>query len=668
MSSLHSHLARSPAEDLHTSQAHTSCAHRANRKKQSWRLASWNVRSMLGVDGSVETARQGRGRDALHAEDRKVDLVVHVLERYNIKVAALQETKWLGNNVYNVGSSVLLTAGRPAPAPGEPIQRGEGVAMVLTGPAIPAWRAAGQQWRAWSSRLISVCLQAGRKEGDHLHVLSCYAPTRAASRAVKDQFLHDLEQALAAIPPSEPYIVLGDFNARVGSRDGTNDPWSRVRGPHGYGSTNDAGEELLTFLSMIEATVCNTWFKKRDIFKQTWQHPKSRQWHCIDFAIMRQKDRGRCLDVAVKRGAECNTDHQLLCMKIKMQRNCYHRSRPPGQSRRHDVSVLARGSSGAEEQPGPAQREAFQEQAADRAATSWPYDGAAEEKWAIMRSALLESAAATLPTEERHHPDWFRESADDLKPALQRRNKLYNKWLATKQPDDHLQFRKARAEAQQAIRRAKNEWFVAKAEEAERGRFGGKKVWQSIRAMQRGRRGLLPSVAVTINDENGNPCTSPSAQQQRWRRHFSRVLNMQSQFDLEELEKVRQRPLREDLAQTPSMRELTKALGKLKSGKAAGNSNILPEMIKTACDNEEFRALLLDLIHTVWEERKVPREWADAILVPIPKKGNLRNCDNWRGIALLDVVGKVVARILQERLQRMAEEELPESQCGFRKG
>ena len=106
------------------------------------------------------------------------------------------------------------------------------------------------------------------------------------------------------------------------------------------------------------------------------------------------------------------------------------------------------------------------------------------------------------------------------------------------------------------------------------------------------------------------------------------MLNMQSPFEPEELEKVRQHPLREGLAQKPSMRELTKALGRFKNGKAAGSSNILPEMIKTACDNGEFMALLLDLIHTVWEERKVPREWADAI-VPTPRKGNLRNCDNW---------------------------------------
>ena len=44
--------------------------------------------------------------------------------------------------------------------------------------------------------------------------------------------------------------------------------------------------------------------------------------------------------------------------------------------------------------------------------------------------------------------------------------------------------------------------------------------------------------------------------------------------------------------------------------------------------------------------------WRDAVIVPILKKGDdLRCCDNWRGISLLDVVGKVMARILKERLQ-----------------
>ena len=76
----------------------------------------------------------------------------------------------------------------------------------------------------------------------------------------------------------------------------------------------------------------------------------------------------------------------------------------------------------------------------------------------------------------------------------------------------------------------------------------------------------------------------------------------------------------------------------------------------------------MDLVHDVWSQQKVPKDWVDAVLIPLPKKGNLTNCDNWRGVALLDVVGKVVTRVLQERLQTLAEDVLPESQCGFRSG
>ena len=64
----------------------------------------------------------------------------------------------------------------------------------------------------------------------------------------------------------------------------------------------------------------------------------------------------------------------------------------------------------------------------------------------------------------------------------------------------------------------------------------------------------------------------------------------------------------------------------------------------------------------------MPQAWRDAELVPIPKKGDLSLCDNWRGIALLDVIGKVVGRLIQSRLQAFAELKLPDSQCGFRKG
>ena len=133
------------------------------------------------------------------------------------------------------------------------------------------------------------------------------------------------------------------------------------------------------------------------------------------------------------------------------------------------------------------------------------------------------------------------------------------------------------------------------------------------------------------------------------------------------LRQVRQRPLRPTIADPPTTEELEAAVSAMKNGKMGGRSGILPEMVKAAISEDHFLDMLRTLMEQVWREGKTPQDWRDAVLVPIPKKGDLACCDNWRGIALLDVVGKVAARVLQGRLQQLGEDVLPESQCGFRK-
>ena len=76
---------------------------------------------------------------------------------------------------------MVLTAGRNTPAQGEIVHRGEGVALVLRGLALAGWKRAGKWWKTWSSRCVSACLQMNGSAGSRLHVVSCYAPTRAAS-------------------------------------------------------------------------------------------------------------------------------------------------------------------------------------------------------------------------------------------------------------------------------------------------------------------------------------------------------------------------------------------------------------------------------------------------------------------------------------------------------
>jgi len=76
---------------------------------------------------------------------------------------------------------------------------------------------------------------------------------------------------------------------------------------------NEAGKELLFFLSVNGVTVCNTRFLKKDINKCTWQHPKSKRWH-----TMRKSERWRCMDAMVMRGAFRNTDHMMLRVKVRI--------------------------------------------------------------------------------------------------------------------------------------------------------------------------------------------------------------------------------------------------------------------------------------------------------------------------------------------------------------
>ena len=89
------------------------------------------MRTLRDVEGPIETARQGD--DMQVVDEWKIDQVVDELGRYKTDIAALQETKWYGEGVYRVGRSVVLAAGRPVPRAGAARQRGEGVAIVLSG-------------------------------------------------------------------------------------------------------------------------------------------------------------------------------------------------------------------------------------------------------------------------------------------------------------------------------------------------------------------------------------------------------------------------------------------------------------------------------------------------------------------------------------------------------
>ena len=68
------------------------------------------------------------------------------------------------------------------------------------------------------------------------------------------------------------------------------------------------------------------------------------------------------------------------------------------------------------------------------------------------------------------------------------------------------------------------------------------------------------------------------------------------------------------------------------------------------------------------ESQQWPQDWKRSVFIPIPKKGNAKECSNYCTIALISHTSKVMLKILQARLQQYMNHELPDVQAGFKKG
>ncbi|PFX28004.1 hypothetical protein AWC38_SpisGene7268 [Stylophora pistillata] len=139
--------------------------------------------------------------------------------------------------------------------------------------------------------------------------------------------------------------------------------------------------------------------------------------------------------------------------------------------------------------------------------------------------------------------------------------------------------------------------------------------------------GKFRHVNHTIKDKQGNILTTTEEQLHRWVEHFGEVLNRpppDEGNDIPEAEHL----LLVNCA-IPSRREISSAIRKMKDGKAAGTDNNPVEALKA--DINTTTEILLELFKSIWEDEKSPTEWKEGLIVTLPKKGNLRDCDNHRG-------------------------------------
>jgi len=198
-----------------------------------------------------------------------------------------------------------------------------------------------------------------------------------------------------------------------------------------------------------------------------------------------------------------------------------------------------------------------------------------------------------------------------------------------------------------------------------------------IAANQRNTKGMFNSIrrlmsnvrptTAPIRDKEGKIITSIEGQIQRRKEYFEEILNtFTSPIGKEETVKA---PLTSPLelpinVRPPSKREIVDAIKTMKTGKAAVSDYIPAEVLKV--DPYATADILLPLFQDMWQKEKFPKEWKEGIIIKFPKKGDLSQCRNWRGVTLLVVTSKIFNKIILERIKDVLESGLRKVQAGFR--
>ena len=100
--------------------------------------------------------------------------------------------------------------------------------------------------------------------------------------------------------------------------------------------------------------------------------------------------------------------------------------------------------------------------------------------------------------------------------------------------------------------------------------------------------------------------------------------------------------------------------------KATGRDGIPVELVQILKD--DAGKVLHSICQQIWKTQQWPQDWKRSVFIPIPKKGNAKECSKYHTIALISHASKVMLKILQARPQQYMNCGLPDVQAGFRKG
>ena len=581
------------------------------------RMGSWNVRT-LNETGKLAVLRE----EAV---------------KYNLDVVGISEVRWILSGKTSTGD--FLYSGHKDKEAHHTL----GVGIFLS----PFAQKALISWEPHGPRLMTATFKT-KNPNINCNFIQCYAPTETANAEDKDDFYGLLQQVTAGFSKKDILIVSGDLNAKVGS---DNRGHERVMGKHGLGVDNDNGERLIDFCAANDLVIGGTLFPHKSIHKGTWVSPDDRTVNQIDHICISGRFRSSLQDVHVARAAEIGSDHYLVIGKLRLKLKKFSEKRVT--RKKYDVAALK--SQDARDEFSIELRNRFE------ALTNLPDN--IDEHWGKVKEVFQSVCEEKIGYRKRTRKEWITQATwKKVEERREKKTKMLNSRTRARKTEATEEYKKVNKETKDALKKDKREFVESLADRAEEaaGQGNWKVVYDTTRILSgKSGRGEIP-----VKDTTGQSIPGVEAQKTRWMEHFNNLLNRPPPEDPPDIQ-----PAEYDLdinCDPPSIEEIESAIKKQKSGKAAGSDYIPPEALKT--DIKTASLALHSLFVKIWEQEKSPKDWKEGHLIKLPKKGDLSNCNNYRGIMLLSVPSKVLSRVLLERMKDEVDSKLREEQAGFRRG
>ncbi|KAK3546666.1 hypothetical protein QTP70_031407, partial [Hemibagrus guttatus] len=493
------------------------------------------------------------------------------MERRKVDILCVQETRWKGSKVRNIGAGLKLFYY------GVDSKR-NGVGVVLKEEFVRNVL----EVKRMSDRVMSLKLEI---EGVMLNVVSGYAPQVGCELEEKERFWSELDEVMESIPTGEGVVIGTDFNGHVGEGN-TGD--EEVMAKFGVKERNLEGQMVVDFAKRMDMAVVNTYFQKREKHRVTYKSGGRRTQ--VDYIICRRGNLKEISDCKVVEGESVARQHRMVVCRMTLMVCKKKRSKIDIEKKNKWWKL---------------KKEECCEEFRQKLRQALGGQVVLPDDWETIE-VIRETGRKVLGVSSGRRKEdketwWWNEEVQD---SVQRKMLAKKKWDMDRTEENRQEYKGLQCRVKREVSKAKQEAYDKLYTKLDT-REGEKDLYRLAR--QRDRDGKDVQQVRVIKDRDGRVLTSEESVQRRWKEYFEELMNEENEREkrVEGVNSVEQKvdKIRKD--------KVRNALKRMKSGKAVGPDDIPVEVWK--CLGEAAVEFLTSLFNRVLENLekaydRVPRE------------------------------------------------------------